>query len=944
MTSAGTISVDVQGRDVNLVALLTRLEARMRETDQQGIKLTQTMVGPFTAAQQRAANASISEAQALARAAVAVGDNARAHQILVGALQNSSAATTSTVAGLTASIGRLESGTSAAQQFGASFKSSLLGIVGPAAAATAAIGALRAAMGAAEEGFKLKASLDTSRQSIDVLLRGVRDSGEVWAGATRFAQQYKLTQQETTEAIQASVRIIRTSKSSIEDILGAFARLKILAPEKTFQDASRALSELQAGQVVSIEHLFNVPRREANEMKKEIEAGADAVTVLNRYLDKTGVTMDAVAAQATGATGKMRELAQAGEQFSLAIAGASGGPGFALLEARITALRAGTRLLSGDTQAMGQSLADAANQGSFAFQFLAAEFPALGAAIRDAARESAQLQARQADLAASTSLSTSAIVQQSPAMIAAAQASIYQSGAMIQQAQASVELANLTAQSTAAQLAQASSMELAGIQARAAAQAADQKSTADRVAAVDAQTHAVSENTLAQQAQIAAQALLNAGAAGASTAAILASSSSQVDVLTAAYYRLAAAQAAVGAAAAKQQGPGLSAASFAESQRFFNKNQRDAAKDAAAAQREQTLAVGSTAQKMALLNRELAEAKRQYGEGSAQAIRAQTAIDQAVEKSTKKAKGAGAARLSDQQKLNNSLLADQEKYQDQAEAATRAHEQRLLDIEREYQKRSLEQQRENEVSKRQSRADFYDSLTTATKDVGPQIAQELSAAYETAYAEAQKIAQAGNAKLAADYLALKQKQIQAELEYQKKLAEARKAKDAGEVERLEAIHKLQQQANDEEIKQLLVGGDANVNARNEAIEQEARNYQEQQGKIGTAADNAADRKINAALRAGKAVDDENAKLREQERLLNRVAGGPTPTGAAAPVPAAAPPTAPTVAAPAAPDLSALAGLLQSVVDALNARSGDIVGAVDRTTRAVGALGPRLSGA
>jgi hypothetical protein len=170
------------------------------------------------------------------------------------------------------------------------------------------------------------------------------------------------------------------------------------------------------------------------------------------------------------------------------------------------------------------------------------------------------------------------------------------------------------------------------------------------------------------------------------------------------------------------------------------------------------------------------------------------------------ARSGGAARLSDQAKLNNALLAGQEKYQDQAEAAEQQHLQKIADIEAEFQRRSLEQQRVNEAGKRNSRADFYDSLTSATKDVGGQVAQELSAAYEQAYAEAQAIAAAGNAKLAADYLALKQKQIQAELEFQKQIAEARKNKDAGEIARLEAIHKLRLDTAAEEEKQLRAGG------------------------------------------------------------------------------------------------------------------------------------------
>lgn len=100
----------------------------------------------------------------------------------------------------------------------------------------------------------------------------------------------------------------------------------------------------------------------------------------------------------------------------------------------------------------------------------------------------------------------------------------------------------LARQATEAQLRYADSLALTGVQARAAQQAAEQKSTADKVASIDAQTHGIAEAHLAQQAQDAARALIAAGPAGARTAALLAGSSSQVDILTAAYYRLASAQ------------------------------------------------------------------------------------------------------------------------------------------------------------------------------------------------------------------------------------------------------------------------------------------------------------------------------------------------------------------------------------------------------------------
>jgi hypothetical protein len=924
MTSAGTVTVNVEGRDKNLVALLNRLDASMRATDQAGLKLSQTVAGPFTTAQQRAANAAIQEAQALARAAIAAGDDARAHNILVGALGNSAGANDRSVASLTTSINKLQSGAGFAQQFGASMKSSLLGIIGPAALASAAIAGIGTVIRTTEDAFILKANLDATTAAIKAQLVGLRDSNTVFAQGQVFANKYKLTQQELTDALQTSISVMRVSNASTTDILNTFARLVTLAPDKTISDAARAVRELAAGDVTSIKELFNVSAANAHKMKEEIAAGGDAVQVINKFLDQANIGMAGMEAKASGAAGKMKELAQSTERFQLAIAGQSGGLGLEILETRIRVTDDATRTLSGDLTGVNSIIGEL---GSITGSVLAPI-----AAYNDAVFNAGRATLEWAGAIPPTTVELEGIAGATAAAAKAIQDAIPPT---IGQANATAILAAYQADGRRESILLAQAIQDAAIASGTAGQAAE--------------LQALQTQILAAQAQNAANAFLNlnpgidqAGIRAAANAGLVPQLTAKIAELTLA---IRAAKSELGQATGGGGGPGLSASSFLESQRFFNKNQREAANAAAAAQREQTLAVGTTAQKMALLNRELAEAKKRYGEGSAQAIRAQTAIDQAVDRSAKKVKGAGAAKLSDQQKLNNTLLGDQERFQQQVEDAEKEHGKRLLDIEEDYQKKSLAQQKANEVSKRRSRADFYESLTSAAADISPQIAQELSAAYEAAYAQAQAIAQAGNAKLAADYLALKEQQIRDEIEFQKKLAEAQKAKDSGEVARLEAIHKLRQDQQAEEEKQLLAGGDENVKARDEALTDEQRRFEEAQGKIGDSAENAAERKVNAAVRSGKAVDDETAKLREQEAVYNRI-GARTPASPGAPVS----PAAPTTPAPAGLtgaagiDLSTLASLLQSVVDALHTEGGRITGAVQDTTGAVRGLGSRLSGA
>lgn len=923
MTSAGTVTVEVQGRDVNLVALLSRLESQMRQTDQVGIRLAQTTGGTFTAAQQKAANAAITEAQAMARAAVSVGDNARAHSILVNALGNSAGATDKSVASLTTSIARLQSGKTLVTEFGAAAKSSLLSIVGPAALVTTAIGGLSAALRGTGEAIAFKANLDATTSAVRAQLVGLRASSAVFSEGQAFANRYKLTQQELTDALQTSVSVMRVSNASTTDILNTFARLVTLAPDKTIADAARATRELAAGDVTSIKELFNVSAANAHKMKNEIQAGGDAIQVITKFLDTANVGMQGLESKATGVAGALKEVAIAQERFKLAVGGEAGGPALGIWEAYKDVLIDITAVLSGDTSQVEARTAarDAAQQ-------------AYNAAIQQGKTDTEALAAAQAVLTSEMQGGAAA------ALLAQRQG---EQLAGVENAESAISIAaGLAAQRHGEQL--LGMADAAAIAARMLQQSADTSLVDSQAKQLEAlQTQLLNEQTLnTVNAFLAANPAINAsGIQAAVTAGAISPLIGRLAELTL-QIRLAKAELGGIALGRPETGGDAIARSLngaAASQRYL----AEQSERAAAAQRQQVLATGTHAQKVKILQDDYNRLSRIYGANSEQAINAQTKLIQAQQAGAKAAKGAGATRLSDQQKLNNSLLADQERAAQQSEEAARRHEQRLVDIEAEFQKKSLEQQRANEVSKRQSRADFYDKLTTDTKDIGPQVAQELSAAYEAAYAEAQKIAQAGNQKLADDYLKMKQRQIQAEEEYQKRLADARKAKDKSEVERLQQVHKLQTEANAEEEKQLLAGGDANVNARNEALADEQRNFEEAQGRMGTAAENAAERKVNAAIRSGKAVDAENAKLREQEQIYNRMAGGKTTTGAAAP--GAPVPGTPTTATPAAlPDLTELAQRLQSIVDAIFTIGGNITKAQGETTGAIGRLGPRLSGA
>lgn len=265
---------------------------------------------------------------------------------------------------------KVATGNSFAAQTASALKSQVLGIVGPVAIVTTAFGVLKGALDLTESSFKLKAALDSTNASIALSLSGVRDSGQTFQEAAAFADKYKLTQQETAQAIQASIPILRSSNASLTDVESTLLRLQAKKPEKSIADAARALDELKSGQIISIVDQFNISRDAANKLKDEIAHGGDAVKILSDYLTGAGFGMQALDIRTQGATGKINELTVETEKFQLALGGQSGGPGLALLNARIDLTRGGTRLLSGDFTTFGKSITDsvaAGNSGLLSF-------------------------------------------------------------------------------------------------------------------------------------------------------------------------------------------------------------------------------------------------------------------------------------------------------------------------------------------------------------------------------------------------------------------------------------------------------------------------------------------------------------------------------------------------------------------------------------------------
>jgi hypothetical protein len=304
--------------------------------------------------------------------------------------------------------------------------------------------------------------------------------------------------------------------------------------------------------------------------------------------------------------------------------------------------------------------------------------------------------------------------------------------------------------------------------------------------------------------------------------------------------------------------------------------QSDAIKRANKAEQDYLRTKGSTTEQLARARAELDKTTRDTEEYW-KALKRVEDLEEKAASEAKRGKGgkSGAApKLTANEKLNNQLLAQQDKVNDKLEDAEEKHMQNLVKIYEDYNKRIVEQQKRNELSKRRSKVGFYEDNAELPPGLDPAV---YAAQYEQAFLEAQKIAQEGSAQLANEYLEMRQKQI----EELRKLDEEAAGIQANEeltdeqkraaLEYLEGRRKLVADAQAEELKQLLEGGDEINRELAERLAEEDRMYAEQTDKIVENSDRAAEAKIKNAERSKISVDAENKALAEQAARLDEIA-------------------------------------------------------------------------
>jgi hypothetical protein len=994
MTVAGEVVVNVRGVDVGLAALLTQLEARMRQTDALGIKLAGTTGGTLATGQRAAASSTLSLAQAQARLDVAEGNTASAVQRLTTALAQQSGTTVQTV-NAQKQLVTLQSQLSGTSR---TLTSSLQGL-------NSTFGALGLSLGA---GALIRGAVDLARVGAEAQQTSIRfeqlakqagTTGDAMLNALRQASAGTISDTALQlAAMKASLLGVAQNAEQLGPLL-AIARDRAQQMGISVEFAFDSLvTGLGRGSRLILDNVGVIVKAEDANKAYAAQLGrtADSLTEAeqkqalinevirqgNETMGKTGGAVDSMVADfaRTGAAadnakakigllvGQLLKVpAQVTTKVAVIVAGGIGT--LADADAKLAALQDRVLAVSGSFQVYQQNLKTANDQlAPFGAQLggLTEQQFAYAQSLIKSGLSAAEAMAKvrefgdaiqagslaNQDWGASSSILIDRIIAVSQGSAEGKAAvdglvAAYQLGGLSSERFAGAISVLEVQQERARQAAAEESREsrLLASSHDAAAEAATRAANAEQVAAIDAQTAGVAHAQLAQAAQNGANALLAAGAAGASQAQRLAGSSKLIDVLTAAFYRLAAAKAAasVDIASGRPETGGDAIARFtgaaARNQGFLAVQ----TERATAAQNAQTLATGSTAAKVKLLTAEYERQRRIFGANSAEAINAQTKLIQAQDKAGKAAKAGGGVRLSDQQKLNNSLLATDERYQNQAEDAEAAHQQRLIEIDNQARERMKAAQAAFDQDRLDSRAGFYEGLA-GIEDQG--LRKAMSAKFEAAVLESNEIAKTKGADAAQHFLDEARKAIEAEARLQGEIDKAKKDGKTGEAEYLEGVKKLQEAADKARLDNIRNQGSDIVTERDKQLADEQAKYEQQTGKILTASERATAAKIANAQREGKAVSDVNALYQDQEATLNRIgarAGGvpavPSTTGGVPTTPAAA------AGAPGAVDLGgAFEGLraaVAAVESAVRAVGGDITGAQRDTTGAVRGLSGKL---
>lgn len=213
-----------------------------------------------------------------------------------------------------------------AQGFINRLRASLVGYAAAFLGAQAAVHLFGDAIKYVIGGVQLVAILQEQERGVSAVFNSINRGNETLKEAISFGQKYGFTQKEMGEAASEAAILMQTSAAGAEKTFSVLARLQARAPGKSFNDAVRSIAELQAGQLQSIQRVFNVPARFAQEMRDAIASGIDPIEAVDKVLAKLGQTAGVLEARNQGLSRSFRNLAIQNESLKRELGEVAAGP------------------------------------------------------------------------------------------------------------------------------------------------------------------------------------------------------------------------------------------------------------------------------------------------------------------------------------------------------------------------------------------------------------------------------------------------------------------------------------------------------------------------------------------------------------------------------------------------------------------------------------------
>jgi len=1004
--SGGTITVRIQGQDVGLSDLLTRINQQM-QTSGQTARNYASQMAQINPALKSADSELARYAQSLASVAKAQGDTVGSQKLLAEALQQITPATTSAnqvMLQLQNSLNQQEKAAQKTVNSNQQLASGLTVLVGAYAIGTKVVREFSEVIGVGNE---LEKTLTTFR----VLSGSAQEYQSNLALARNQQSLFGGSLNDTVQGMSEFANLSHRTGIEVNRLTNLARALATVDPAQGFKGASIALKEFLSGDnITSLARRFEIPREALASIEKltDKKAQFEALTVA---LQKFGISEELVAAQAGTTAVSFDKLSGSAADAKASIGQFLAGvfeekakeltglmqqiaTGMDALASKADTLKGFTGKIFDQTSTGGldafnakiRATNDAIDSSAGIFsvfvghlqELTPAQYAVVQALIAtgSSAEDAFAALNKNADaLDHIRSATASAVAWYGIGAAQAQEFAIATSKVAVSSEEASgfaIGLAQAVANGLPIEQAMIALQQFKANQlvVTAAAQAAATQVTEEGLQATTLFTQKLTEEAEAKalstvqgdalkltQEQLMTAALAAAQGMGATTqsAQILAG---QFGITAASAYNLIAALAQLEVAKAKQA-LGVRAGGANEREDRLGTNEQiiarakeaDLAKKLAEVQQANALAAASAAGKVELekdalnrLNKGTVDYEKQLGKVAA----AERAL--AAEREREAKKRGGAPKLTPNEKINTKLLDDQDKFNDKFEDAEQKHWDKVADIYAKFNEEQQKQFAKNEVSKRRSRADFYSGLQDAPAGVDT---QKFAAQYEEAFAQAQKIAQSGKAKLANEFLELRQKQIEEMKSLDAEAAKISEGQKEGKISKKDAEaqlaylngrRKLIEDAQREEQQLLISNGDENVNKLNEQLTAEEKAYNDQVDSIALSQERKADAVVKHAERSKIAISEENKVLAENEARYRRIAalnGGQVPAAQRT----AVPPPVTTAATENKPvNVEATSPIPVTTAEALIVRQAElfIVHDVD-VMSAIGDMAARLEG-